>query len=306
MDGTENVYYRGIINMARTHKSRAFTLIELLVVISIISLLLSILMPALHKVKEQARRIVCASNEKTNAAGIYTYSSSNDGLLPISCYNVGLTGPESITDPWTAWSPAPWSSYLAYFIDKSVPFGEHIRNSPGLRSPWGFGYLYEADIIDNPKVFYCPSTRKNNSKGGPKSYDYSYKAHLYKDSKWPWNNNAWADQTVSTGYYYTPFGEGKVGGGGVGGGPGGSPPIVTKQSKVSGRSIMGFDIILNLDVQPHDSGVNVFYGDGHVEHKKDKDAFAYYNDTFSESGISMNHVPSYFAEFIRLLDNGAP
>ncbi len=59
-------------------KYKAFTLIELLVVISIIALLLSILMPALGRVKKLAQQTVCLNNVRQNGLALNLYTNDND------------------------------------------------------------------------------------------------------------------------------------------------------------------------------------------------------------------------------------
>lgn len=68
-------------------KRGGFTLIELLVVISIIALLLSVLMPALSKVKMQAKAVICLSNQRQWALTFSMYTQENndrfmDGSVP--------------------------------------------------------------------------------------------------------------------------------------------------------------------------------------------------------------------------------
>ncbi len=58
-----------------------FTLIELLVVIAIIAVLLSILMPALHRVKRQAQEIVCRNNLKQYSYAARMYLDSYNGYF---------------------------------------------------------------------------------------------------------------------------------------------------------------------------------------------------------------------------------
>jgi prepilin-type N-terminal cleavage/methylation domain-containing protein len=60
-------------------KGKGFTLIELLVVIAIIALLMAILMPALQRVKKQAKTVVCQSNLRQWGPLFSMFTDDNDG-----------------------------------------------------------------------------------------------------------------------------------------------------------------------------------------------------------------------------------
>ncbi len=71
----------GVANHQRGGHSKGFTLIELLVVIAIIALLLGILMPALQRVKKQARSSACKANLHQWAQIWSIYCQDNDGYF---------------------------------------------------------------------------------------------------------------------------------------------------------------------------------------------------------------------------------
>jgi len=62
-------------------RRRAFTLIELLVVIAIIALLMSILMPALNRVKKQAKTVACQSRLRSWGMLFKLYTDDSDGYF---------------------------------------------------------------------------------------------------------------------------------------------------------------------------------------------------------------------------------
>jgi prepilin-type N-terminal cleavage/methylation domain-containing protein/prepilin-type processing-associated H-X9-DG protein len=68
-----------------------FTLVELLVVIGIISVLIAMLLPALNKAREQAKKIQCMSNMRQIGQALAMYTNQFNGVIPY--YNIGSSFP---------------------------------------------------------------------------------------------------------------------------------------------------------------------------------------------------------------------
>ncbi|MHC4265435.1 MAG: DUF1559 family PulG-like putative transporter [Planctomycetota bacterium] len=116
-------------NYLKEIKSRGLTLVEMLIVISIIGLLMSILVPSLYRVREQAKAMACTSNLKQIGFAVLSYFGEYDGYFP----------PAYQSDSSTHW----WGQKLFDGIDYTK----------------GFAWPYLQSALEEKSIYECPSQR---------------------------------------------------------------------------------------------------------------------------------------------------
>lgn len=127
----------------KRHIRRGFTLVELLVVITIISMLMALLLPAVQSARESGRRATCMNNQQQIAKAMLNYES---GLGQFPGYREVLTGRivswhvmlfpyMEANDVYSRWKdPSPTGGLptpqLAFFICPSDTTAQRKPNNP--------------------------------------------------------------------------------------------------------------------------------------------------------------------------------
>ena len=215
-------------NFSTVKNRRGFSLLELIVVISITSLLAGLLMPALSSVRENARRVLCGSNQRQLGQAITMYSGDRRNKLPVA----------TVLD-----SPIPDASNLALVRNGARGTAHDLFISGKSRtvprplkdSTWdGLGMLFQWHYCDASETFYCPSHKGE---------------HTHTDCKNKWEEDSIAKPLYAN-YHYVGHKDWRTG---------------RRRSLLQGKDlVLATDGLMTKSSYSHGVGYNELRGDGSV------------------------------------------